>query len=60
MKLRNFLNLYNGNIKVIVNNNNLKRVFAGNIFGARISDYKHCEVISFGFYDNELCARVDI
>ena len=60
MKLRDFLNLYDGNIKVIVNNNNLKRIFAGNIFGARISDYKHCEVISFGFYDNELCVRVDI
>lgn len=58
MELRDFLNLYGGHTKVCVNDDNLRRVFIGNIFAAKICDYKHCEVVSFGFYDNELGVRV--
>lgn len=58
MELRDFLNLYDGHGKICVNDNNLRRVFIGNIFAAKICDYKNCEVVSFGFYDNELCVRV--
>lgn len=47
MKLRDFLDLYNGNAKVYVINDKAKTVFAGNVFGAKICDYKHNKVASF-------------
>lgn len=39
MKLNDFLNLYDGHGKICVNDNNLRRVFIGNIFEAKICDY---------------------
>lgn len=60
MKLREFLNMYdNWNIIVCVNDDNLDLIVHGK--PEIVLSYKDTyqkEVVSFGFYDNELCVRV--
>lgn len=61
MKFKKFLELYdNWNGITTVNDNNLKRIVRDNtltIFETRKDLYEK-EVVAFGFYDNELFARV--
>ena len=61
MKFKKFLELYdNWNGTTVVNDNNLKCVVRDNtlnIFETR-KDLHEKEVVSFGFYDNELVVRV--
>lgn len=60
MKLREFLNMYdNWNVMVCVNDDNLDLIIHGK--PEVVLSYKDTyqkEVVSFGFYDNELCVRV--
>ena len=60
MKLREFLNMYdNWNGIVCVNDNNIDLIVKGK--PDIVLSYKDTytkEVVSFGFYDNELCVRV--
>lgn len=60
MKLREFLNMYdNWNTMVCVNNDNLDLIVHGK--PEIVLSYKDTyqkEVVSFDFYDNELCIRV--
>lgn len=60
MKLWKFLDLYdNWNGTVVINNNNLVEIARGTgreiYHNPKVSDLP---VLSFGFYDNELCIRV--
>lgn len=60
MKLKEFIDMYDywGGTTVI-NNNNLSMIvrdFTYNI--AEDDNFCDMEVVSFGFYDNELCVRV--
>lgn len=63
MKVREFLDLYdNWNTKLVINDNNLNPLHKGFIDGFMMraeSELLDCKVISFGFYDNELCISVD-
>lgn len=60
MKLREFLNMYdNWDIMVCIHNENLDLIIHGT--PAIVLSYKDTyqkEVVSFGFYDNELCVKV--
>ena len=60
MKLREFLNMYdNWNVMVCVNNDNLDLIVHGK--PEVVLSYKDTfekEVVTFGFYDDELCVRV--
>lgn len=58
MKLKDLLVLYDGAKAICINDNNLNCIYNGNIWNPRLYDFEHREVISFGFYDNELCVRV--
>lgn len=58
MKLRDFLKLYEMDTKITIYDSVDRKVFCGNVFGAKICDYKHYKVFSFGFYDGTLCVRV--
>lgn len=35
-----------------------KGKYTSYFWNPRLYDFEHCEVIAFGFYDNELCVRV--
>lgn len=60
MKLREFLDMYdNWNGIICVNDDNLNCIIKGNPYV--VLSHKNLyemEVVSFGFYDNELCVRV--
>ena len=60
MKCREFLNMYdNWNGIVCINDDNLKLIIKGE--PDVVLSYENTlkmEVVSFGFYDNELCVRV--
>ena len=60
MKLRDFVNLYdNWNGILVVNDDNLKPIVKGKIdVVLSYENVYEMEVVSFGFYDNELCVRV--
>lgn len=58
MKLKDLLVLYDGSGTICINDDNLNCICKGNIWNAKLYDFEHCEVVTFGFYDNELCVRV--
>ena len=58
MKLRDFLDLYDGAGIICINDDNLDNLCYGDIWNVKLDDFENCEVIAFGFYDNELCVRV--
>lgn len=59
MKLCDFLGLYdNWDDVLVINDDNLDRLYYGNFWSIKISDFENREVVAFGFYDNELCVRV--
>ena len=60
MKLREFLNMYdNWNGVVYVNDDNLNLIVQGKPdIVLSYKDTYEKEVVSFGFYDDELCVRV--
>lgn len=58
MTLKQLLDFYdNWNGTLVLNNDDLETIYKGN-FGIVFGKYRNCEVVSFGFYDNELCVRV--
>lgn len=59
MKLRDFLNLYNGNVKVYVIDDKARTVFAGNVFGAKFCDYKYNKVVSSKCCKNMIIIEVE-
>lgn len=60
MKLREFLNLYdNWNGIICVNDDDLNCIIKGDPYVVLSNgNLFEMEVVSFGFYDNELCVRV--
>ena len=62
MNLKEFMDLYddwNGN--TVINDNELKTIYKGNTeklvqHGGK--DWLNKEVVSFGYYENQLCVRV--
>lgn len=75
MKLKDFIKLYdNWNGVIVVNDDNLNciikarinalmlRVATGKTDSEKydIDDLMNKTVVAFGFYDNELCVRIDI
>ena len=66
MNLKKFMDLYddwNGN--TVINDNELKILYKGSISKlilcggkAKEENWLNKEVVSFGFYDNELCVRI--
>ena len=59
MSVRDFLMLYVGNTMVHIYDRTGRIKFTGTIFGARISDYKHCKVDRFEFNNDELFIKVN-
>lgn len=61
IKLKEFLEMYDDwNGVTIINDNNLNRICKGktvNIYESRKDLYEK-DIVSFGFYDKELCIRV--
>ena len=58
MKLKDFLALYDDAGIICINDDNLNCLCYGDIWNTKLDDFENCEVVSFGFYDNELCVRV--
>lgn len=60
MKLRELLDMYdNWNGITVINNDNLEPIAKGKTFIiAEDERFTNCEVVSFGFYDNEFCVRI--
>ena len=60
MKLREFLGMYdNWNGIVCINDDNLNLIVKGRpAVALSYRDVYNKEVVTFGFYDNELCVRV--
>lgn len=58
MKLKDLLTLYDGHGTICINDDNLNCITKGNLWNPKLYDLEHYEVVSFGFYDNELCVRV--
>ena len=60
MKLRELLDMYdNWNGITVINNNNLEPIAKEKTFViAEDERLMNCEVIAFGFYDNEFCVRI--
>ena len=60
MKLKDFMNLYDGwNGKSVINNDDLSLLVKGLTLDiVENNKWSDMEVVSFGFYDNELCVRV--
>ena len=58
MKLRDFLDLYDGVGIVCINDDNLNCLCYGDIWNVNIYDFENREVVLFGFYDNKLYVRV--
>lgn len=61
MKFKDFLEMYdNWNGIVVVNDNNLRCIAQdkGLLMYEKHPELYKREVVSFGFYDNELCVRV--
>ena len=63
MKFYDFISMYDDYYgKIVVNDNNLKQIFAGYIYDAGLgrTDLHNLKVVSFGFYDGELTVRLDV
>ena len=58
MKLKDLLVLYDGSGTLCINDDKLNCLCKGDIWNVTLYDLEHCEVTSFGVYDNELCVRV--
>ena len=58
MELKDLLVLYDGHGRICINDDNLSCIIKGDFWNPRLYDLEHCEVVSFRFYDNELCVRV--
>lgn len=58
MKLKDFLAMYDGHGTICINDDNRNCICKGNFWNPKLHDFENCEVVSFGFYDNELCVRV--
>lgn len=59
MELKDLLVLYDGVKDICIKDNNLNCIYKGDIWNPRLYDFEHREVISFGFYDNELYVKVE-
>ena len=65
MTLREFITMFDDwNGYTVINRNNeglelYARVKTDKLFNGNYNNILDCKVISFGFYDNELCIRID-
>ena len=60
MKLRELLDMYdNWNGITVINDDNLEPIVKGETsMIAKDEIFMGCEVVAFGFYDNEFCVRI--
>ena len=58
MKLKDFLDLYDGAGIVCINDDNLNCLCYGDIWNVNIYYFENRKVVLFGFYDNKLYVRV--
>ena len=59
MKLKELLEYFDCSSNVIcISDNDLSILYTGKVFSPKHDVYNNYKVISFGFYDNQLCVRI--